>query len=63
MLTSLEVQKTPLCSAVDNLLEDLRAYLEVSSTKTSLGTETDGLLAKFPATEKKKDDQVVSRTF
>ena len=63
MLTSLEVQKTPLSSAVDNLLEDIRAYLEVGSTKTSLGIETDGLLAKFPATEKKKDGQVVSRSF
>ena len=51
VLTSLEVHKTPLACAVYNLLEDLRAYLEVGSTETSFGIETDGLLAKLPATE------------
>ena len=54
VLTSLEVQKTPLSSAVDNLLEDIRAYHEVGSTKTSFGIETDGLLAKFSEEKKKK---------
>ena len=39
---------------VYNLLEDSRAHLEVGSTKTSLGIETDRLLAKLPATEKRK---------
>ena len=40
-----------LACKVDKLLEDLRVYLEVGSTKTSFGIETDCLLAKLPATE------------
>ena len=53
-LASLEVQKTPSPCTVDNLVEDLRAYLEAGSTETSSGIETDGLLASLPATEKRK---------
>ena len=53
-MTLLEVQKTPLACTVYNMLDDLRAYLEVGSPKKSFGIETDLLLAKLPATEKRK---------
>ena len=38
-----------------NLLEDLRAYLEAGSTKTSVRSETDCRLAKFPIEERRKN--------
>ena len=43
-----------LACTMENLLDDLRAYLNVSSTKTGFGIETDSLLNKLPATEKRK---------
>lgn len=53
-LTSLEASEAPLACSVFNLMEDLRAYLAASSTKTSFGNETDRLLAKLPAEEKRR---------
>ena len=54
VLTSLESQSTPLACLVYNRLEDLRSYLKAGISKTSFGEETDRLLAKFSADEKKK---------
>ena len=51
VLTLLEVQRTPLACTVDNLLEDLRAYLEVCPTETSFGIEA---IASVPSCQQQK---------
>ena len=54
VLTSLEAKETPLACTVFNLLEDLRAYLRAGCTKTTFGVETDRLLLKLSASERRK---------
>lgn len=54
VLTSLEAKDAPLACSVFNTLEDLRSYLQVGSTKTSFGEETDRLLAKLGQPERRK---------
>ena len=62
-LTSLEMKKVPLACSVFNLMEDLRAYLAAGSTKESFGRETDYLLAKLPAEEKRKKIKSFNKVF
>ena len=62
-LTSLEMRKVPLACSVFNLIEDLRAYLVAGSTKASFGRETDCLLARLPAEEKRKKVKSFNEVF
>ena len=54
VLTSLEANETPLACTVYNLLEDLRSYLRAGASKDRFGPETDRLLDKFAADQKRK---------
>ena len=54
VLTSLEAKEVPLVCTVYNLIEDLWSYLRGGISKSSLGVETDRLLAKYPAKQKRK---------
>ena len=54
VLTSLEAQEVPSACTVYNCLEDLRSYLKSGLSKSSFGVETDRLLAKYPAEQKRK---------
>ena len=54
VLTSLEAKEAPLACTVYNLLDDLRPYLRSGVSKSSFGTETDRLLAKYSAEQKRK---------
>ena len=47
-------KKGPLASTVYIRLQDLAAYLEAGSRKTSFGSETDRLLAKLPHHEREE---------
>ena len=53
-LTALEAEKTPLACTVYNLLEDLRSYLRAGTSRPVFGPETDRLLSKFTAEQRRK---------
>ena len=53
-ITSLESKEVPLACTVYNTMEDLRAFLKAGITKTSFGPESDRLLSKLQAPERKR---------
>ena len=62
VLTSLEAKEVLLACTVYNRLEDLRSYLISGLSKSSFGVETDRLLAKYPAEQKRKR-QIISECY
>ena len=62
VLTSLEANEVLLACTMYSHLEDLRSYLKSGLSKSSFGVETDRLLAKYPA-EQKRNHQIISECY